>query len=931
MDERYRPEAIEHEAQAFWDESRAFEVREDPSREKFYCLSMFPYPSGKLHMGHVRNYTIGDVISRYQRMRGRNVLQPMGWDAFGLPAENAAMQNKVPPARWTYRNIEYMKAQLRQLGFAYDWSRELATCRPGYYRWEQWMFTRLFEQGIAYRRESEVNWDPVDRTVLANEQVIDGRGWRSGAVVERRKIPQWFLRITDYCEELLTELDNIDWPEPVKTMQRNWIGRSEGTEIDFAIEAPGAEGPNADGPDADGPDTDGPNTDDPDTDGPNTDDPDTDGPNTDDPDTDGPNADGPNTDDPDTDGPDFDDEYPPLRVFTTRPDTVYGATFMAVAAGHPLAASVAERREDVAAFIEECRRGGTSAAEVETMEKRGMPLGVNAVNPFNGERLPVWVANFVLMGYGTGAVMSVPGHDERDHEFALHYGLPIRQVIAPADGAEADVRAAAWTDRENAVVVNSGEYSGLGFRECFDRMADWLEATGRGARRINYRLHDWGVSRQRYWGCPVPIVHCDACGMVPVPDDQLPVVLPEDVDIEGGGSPLARLAEFVRTTCPKCGADARRDTDTFDTFMESSWYFARFACADADTAKLDERADYWMPVDQYIGGIEHAILHLMYARFYQKLMNEAGLAKVREPFASLLTQGMVVAPTFFREQDGAVRYYAPAEVEVEHDDKGGITGAHALADGAPVEVGSIEKMSKSKNNGVDPEDMIARYGADTVRLYIMETSPPDQMLEWSDRAVEGASKFLRRLWRIVREHLEQGPAPALDVKLLDGPGRELRCRIHETIAKVSDDVGRRYKFNTACAACRELVNEIMAFDADTAARRGVVREALEAVVLMLAPVVPHVCHTLWRALGHRDPVIDAAWPAVDEAAMSRDVIELVVQVNGRLRGHVRVDADADREVVEREAQRNDNVARFIGERPIRKVIVVPGRLVNIVV
>ena len=901
MDERYFPETIERDAQAFWDENRVFEVREDPAREKFYCLSMFPYPSGKLHMGHVRNYTIGDVISRYQRMRGRNVLQPMGWDAFGLPAENAAMQNQVPPARWTYQNIDYMKAQLRRLGFAYDWSREFATCRPEYYRWEQWMFTRLFEKGIAYRRESEVNWDPVDRTVLANEQVIDGRGWRSGAVVVRRKIPQWFLRITDYCEELLTELDNIDWPEPVKTMQRNWIGRSEGTEIDFEVEDPEAEA-EAEAEAANG-----------------------------------------------------DGGQPPLRVFTTRPDTIYGATFMAVAAEHPLAVKVAARRADVAAFIDECRRGGATAAELDTMDKRGMPLGIDAINPFNGERLPVWVANFVLMGYGTGAVMSVPGHDERDHEFALRFGLPIRQVIAPADGTEVDIRTTAWTDKENAVVVNSGEYSGLGFQECFDRMADWLEETGRGVRRINYRLHDWGVSRQRYWGCPVPIVHCDACGMVPVPDDRLPVVLPEDVDIEGGGSPLARLPEFVETTCPKCGADARRDTDTFDTFMESSWYFARFACADADTSKLDERADYWMPVDQYIGGIEHAILHLMYARFYQKLMNEAGLAKAREPFANLLTQGMVVAPTFFRDDNGAVRYHAPAEVEVEHDAKGGITGAHLLADGLPVEVGPIEKMAKSKNNGVDPERMIARYGADTVRLYIIETSPPDQMLEWSDRAVEGASKFLRRLWRIVREHVEEGSVPeldanrpggrpsdqeqvleyvpklALDVNRLDAAGRELRCRIHETIAKVSDDVGRRYKFNTACAACRELINDVMAFDASTDARRSVVREALESVVLMLAPVVPHLCHTLWRSLGHREPVIDAAWPVADEAAMSRDVIELVVQVNGKLRGHVSVGADADREAVEREAQRNDNVARFIGEKPIRKVIVVPGRLVNIVV
>ena len=861
MDERYSPETVEREAQAYWDGNRVFEVREDPAREKFYCLSMFPYPSGKLHMGHVRNYTIGDVISRYQRMRGRNVLQPMGWDAFGLPAENAAMQNKTPPARWTYENIAYMKTQLQRLGFAYDWSRELATCRPEYYRWEQWMFTRLFEQGIAYRRESEVNWDPADQTVLANEQVIDGRGWRSGAVVERRRIAQWFLRITDFAEELLTELDSIDWPESVKVMQRNWIGRSEGVEIDFEV----------------------------------------------------------------------DGEESPLRVFTTRPDTIYGATFMAVAAEHPLAARAAAGRSDVAGFIEECRHRGATAAEIETMDKRGAPLGLDAVNPFSGERIPIWVANFVLMDYGTGALMAVPGHDERDHEFATRHGLPIRQAIAPADGAVVDIEAAPWTDKENIVVVDSGEYSGLGFRECFDRMAQWLERTGRGERRINYRLHDWGVSRQRYWGCPVPIVHCDACGMVPTPDDQLPVLLPEDVEIEGGGSPLARLASFVDTTCPKCGAQARRDTDTFDTFMESSWYFARFCCADANSSKLDERADYWMPVDQYIGGIEHAILHLMYARFYQKLMNEAGLTKVREPFVNLLTQGMVVAETFYRDIDGHTRYYAPTEVEVEHDGRGKITGACARSDAQPVEVGPIEKMSKSKNNGVDPEDMVTRYGADTVRLYIIETSPPDQMLEWSGSAVEGASRFLRKLWRMVREHIEQGPAPAPDAERLDGPSRALRCRIHETIAKVSDDVGRRYKFNTACAACRELINDVAAFDAGAEARRSVVREALEAVVLMLAPVVPHVCHTLWQALGHRGPIIDAPWPAADEAAMARDVIEFVVQVNGKLRGHISIDADAGREAVEREAQRNHNVVRFIGKKPIKKVIVVPGRLVNIVI
>jgi len=854
MDSRYDFEAVERDAQDFWERSGAFRVTEDPSREKFYCLSMFPYPSGRLHMGHVRNYTIGDVISRYQRMLGKNVLQPMGWDAFGLPAENAAKQNDVPPAKWTHENIAYMKGQLRRLGFAYDWSRELATCDPSYYRWEQWLLTRLYAKGLLYRRMAEVNWDPVDQTVLANEQVIDGRGWRSGAPVERREIPHWFLKITDYAEELLEALDALDWPDAVKTMQRNWIGRSEGVEMEFPV--PGAE---------------------------------------------------------------------PLRIYTTRPDTLFGVTYMAVAAGHPLAREAAERDPAVAAFVEECRAGGTSAAELETVEKKGMPIGREAVNPLNGESVPVWVANYVLMGYGTGAIMAVPAHDERDHAFARRYGLPIRQVIAPADGTAIDIEEASWTSKEDIVTVHSGEFSGLGFREAFERIAAHLEARGIGTRRVNYRLRDWGVSRQRYWGCPVPVIHTER-GEIAVPDELLPVTLPEDAEGEDPTAPLARRPSFVATTDPATGRPARRETDTLDTFAESSWYYARFACPDNDRAMLDARADYWLPVDQYVGGIEHAILHLLYARFFHKLMRDEGLLHSDEPFSNLLTQGMVVAETYYREVDGRTEWIAPAEVEVERDDKGKVIGARLKDDGQPVQVGPIEKMSKSKNNGVDPQAMIERYGADTVRLYMMETSPPDQMLEWSDSAVEGASRFLRRLWRITHEHVSGAAAGGAP----DEGARALRRQVHETIAKVSDDVGRRYKFNTAVAACRELVNAV-AEHAGAGRNREVVREALEAVVLMLAPVVPHACHALWRALGHEGAVIDARWPVADPAAMARDEVELVVQVNGKLRGRVTVAAGADRDAVTAAAMQVENVARFVGGKAPRKVIVVPGKLVNVVV
>ncbi|MGE0386138.1 MAG: leucine--tRNA ligase [Gammaproteobacteria bacterium] len=861
MDERYDHRALEPAVQQLWADTRAFKAAEDPGRPKFYCLSMFPYPSGRLHMGHVRNYTIGDVISRFQRMQGRNVLQPMGWDAFGLPAENAAIQNKVPPARWTYENVDYMRRQLQRLGYAYDWDRELATCRPEYYRWEQWLFTRLYRKGLAYKKLAEVNWDPVDQTVLANEQVIDGRGWRSGVPVERREIPQWFFRITAYADELLADIDRLEgWPDAVRTQQRNWIGRSEGVEVDFALA--GREGV--------------------------------------------------------------------LRIYTTRPDTICGATFMAVAANHPLALEVARANADVARFAEECRQGGTSLVAIETTEKRGVPLGVEAVNPLTGDRIPVWAANFVLMTYGTGAIMSVPAHDERDHEFALKYGLPIRPVVFPADGAPIDVQAAAYG--AHGVLRNSGRFDGMTSAQAFDAIAAEFESRGIGRRTVNYRLRDWLVSRQRYWGCPVPIINCDACGAVPVPDDQLPVVLPEDLAVEGAGSPLTRLESFTRTQCPQCGAAARRETDTFDTFVESSWYFARFACPDNDQAMLDDRAGYWLPVDQYIGGIEHAILHLLYARFFQKLMRDAGLSNVREPFTNLLTQGMVLAETFFREgASGQKIYFAPDEVDVTVDDKGKIVGARSLADGEPVLLGGVQSMSKSKRNGIDPGELVDRYGADTVRLYTMFAAPPEQTLEWRESAVEGAYRFIKRLWKLVHDHLAAGAAPALEPGALDGAQRELRRQVHETIAKVTDDVGRRYTFNTAIAAIMELVNAIGRFEDRSVQGRAVLHEAFGAIVRMLAPIAPHACHELWSALGGATPVIDAPWPVVDASARVRESIELVVQVNGKKRGTLAVAADADEGAVRAAALADPQVQRHLEGRAPRKVVVVPGRLINIVV
>ncbi len=814
--ESYDPHSLEAEAQQFWADSCAFEVDEDPARDSYYCLCMFPYPSGKLHIGHVRNYTIGDVISRFKRMCGLNVLQPMGWDAFGMPAENAAIQNNVPPAAWTYQNIDYMRGQLKRLGFGYDWKRELATCKPEYYRWEQWLFTRLMEKGIAYKKTAPVNWCPVDQTVLANEQVIEGRCWRCDTEVERREIAQWFLKITDYADELLAELDHVDWPEQVKTMQRNWIGRSEGLEVEF--EVPG---------------------------------------------------------------------HDSLLIYTTRPDTLYGATFMAIAAEHPLALEAAEKNPEIAKFVDACRKTNTSEAALEKMEKLGCPLGIDAINPVNNESIPIWIANFVLMGYGTGAIMSVPAHDQRDWEFARKYGIEIRQVVEPADGSAIDLDAGSFVTKDGRS-CNSGDLDGLEFDAAFNRISDQIEALGKGSRQVNYRLRDWGVSRQRYWGAPIPVIHCEACGMLPVPEADLPVVLPEDVEFEGIGSPIKKMDSFIQTTCPRCGGAAERETDTFDTFMESSWYQERFACADQHQAMLDERADYWTPVDLYIGGIEHAILHLLYARFYHKLMRDEGLIKSDEPFQRLLTQGMV------------------------------------LKDGS--------KMSKSKGNTIDPQELIDRYGADTVRLFIMFASPPEQTLDWSDAGAEGAYRFLKRFWTAVREHIDAGLERAeIDADALDEAQKAMRLKLHETIRKVSDDFARRLTFNTAIAANMELLNSLARFDDRSPTGAAIRQEVFDNMVLMLAPIIPHVCHRLWRDLGHDSVLIDHPWPEFDAQALVQDRIELVIQVNGKLRGKIEVDADADRERCEAAALANEQAQRFIGDNPVKKVIVVPGKLVNIVV
>ena len=813
MDAQYRPEQIEQEAQQFWESEQTFIVSEQPGKDKFYCLSMFPYPSGRLHIGHVRNYTIGDVVSRYQRMQGKNVMQPMGWDAFGLPAENAALKNNVAPAKWTYENIDYMRGQLKRLGFGYDWNRELATCRPDYYRWERWFFTRLFEKGLVYRKKSTVNWCPNDQTVLANEQVIDGCCWRCDTRVEQKEIPQWFIRITAYAEELLKDLDQLDgWPDQVKAMQRNWIGRSEGVEMDFAL-----------------------------------------------------------------------DGEAPLRVYTTRPDTLMGVSYVAVAAGHPLARKVAATNADVAAFVEECTHNKVAEADIATMDKKGIFTGLYAKHPISGEEVPVWVANFVLMDYGTGAVMAVPAHDQRDYEFAQAYGLPIKQVITAADGSDTDVSEAAFTDKGK--LVNSGKYDGLSSAEAFDAIASDLQAAGLGERKVNYRLRDWGVSRQRYWGAPIPMIEKADGKLVPAPESELPVILPEDVEMDGVQSPIKADPDWAKTAVG--GEAATRETDTFDTFMESSWYYARYCCPDNDQAMLDpEKANYWLPVDQYIGGIEHAILHLLYSRFFHKLLRDAGLVNSDEPFKRLLCQGMV------------------------------------LKDGA--------KMSKSKGNTVDPQEMIEKYGADTVRLFIMFAAPPEQSLEWNDAGVEGANRFLKRLWRLVSEHLEQADVPALDPASLSDDAKTLRRKTHETIQKVSDDYERRLTFNTAIAAVMELCNDVSRFEPAEPQDHAVVREALTAAVQLLAPIVPHICHTLWQALGNGSGLVDSGWPALDESALVKDTIELVVQVNGKVRAKIDAPASADKATLESMAKDAPNAQKFLEGVTIRKVIVVPGKLVNIV-
>jgi len=821
MQQQYPFREIEQQAQQYWEAHNTFAASESSSKPKYYCLSMFPYPSGKLHMGHVRNYTIGDVLSRFHRMRGYNVMQPMGWDAFGLPAENAAIKNNVAPAGWTYSNIEHMKGQLKSLGLGIDWQREIATCKPDYYRWEQWLFTELFKKGLIYKKTATVNWDPVDQTVLANEQVIDGRGWRSGAVVEKRDIPQYFMKITAYAEELLADLDRLEgWPEQVKTMQRNWIGKSYGCEVEFPIlDAAG-------------------------------------------------NA-----------------TAETLKVYTTRPDTLMGATYVAVAAEHALATQAATNNPALQAFIAECKMGSVAEADVATAEKKGMPTGLLVAHPLTGEHLPVWVANYVLISYGEGAVMAVPAHDERDFEFARKYQLPLKTVIKPTDAELAQPLEEAFT--AHGVLFNSGDFDGLDFETASAAIAEALHAKNLGKRRTQYRLRDWGVSRQRYWGCPIPIVHCPSCGEVPVPADQLPVVLPEDVVMDGVGSPIKKDPGFYQTTCPTCGEKATRETDTLDTFFESSWYFARYASFDAANAMADERANYWLPVDQYIGGIEHAILHLLYARFFNKLMRDAGLLNNDEPFTNLLTQGMV------------------------------------LKDGS--------KMSKSKGNTVDPQELIDRYGADTARLFMMFAAPPEQSLEWSDAGVEGAHRFLRRLWKAVADHTEAGNIAPYTGGELSTDLKNLRRQLHQAIEKITDDYARRHAFNTAIAAVMELMNALARIEGNDDTTRAVRQEALEAVVLLLSPIVPHICHTLWQVLKPGQDILEAAWPAADAAALVQDEIELVLQVNGKLRGSMTVAKTADKTTIEQCALTHESLQKYLAEGTVRKIIVVPNKLVNIVV
>ncbi len=922
MDERYSPQQVEQDAQAYWDRHQSFKAVEDPAREKFYCLSMFPYPSGKLHMGHVRNYTIGDVLARFQRMQGKNVLQPMGWDAFGLPAENAAMANNVPPAKWTHDNIAYMRRQLQSLGFAIDWGRELATCKPDYYKWNQWLFLRMLEKGIAYKKTGTVNWDPVDQTVLANEQVIDGRGWRTGALIEKREIPMYYLAITNYAEELLADLDQLsDWPERVRAMQANWIGKSVGVRFAFEYELPATAG---------------------------------------------------------TSHPPLGTSHPPLPlgegagvrvasdfphplpspgergevgeslqkgrlwVFTTRADTIMGVTFCAVAAEHPLATHAARNNPKLAAFIAECQRGSVMEADIATMEKKGMPTGIHVTHPLSGEPIPVWVGNYVLMGYGEGAVMAVPAHDERDFHFAKQYQLAIKQVIAVAgEEFSADAWQEWYADKQRGRCVNSGRYDGLGHAAAVDAIAADLKAKGLGGQQVQWRLRDWGISRQRYWGCPIPIVHCAQCGGVPVPDRDLPVVLPEDCVPDGSGNPLNKRADFVNCKCPKCGADARRETDTMDTFVDSSWYYARYASKRSDLAMVDSETNYWMPVDQYIGGIEHAILHLLYSRFWWKVMRDLGQVQGDEPFRRLLTQGMVLNEIYFRKPaSGRISYYHPADVEIGPDEHGRRV-AVLKSDGRPVESGGIGTMSKSKNNGVDPQALIEQYGADTARLFMMFAAPPQDTLEWSDSGVEGAHRFLKRLWTFAHKN-----APKLELyftdrdsadrflQRADGDPKEVRREVHAALKQANFDM-QRMQFNTVVSACMKILRALerpMVVGANVEnTEAAVIAEGLGILLRVLAPVTPHICHHLWKELGYGDDILNARWPESLEAALTQDEIELVVQVNGKLRGRVAVPAAADEAQVRALAVADENVARHVSGKQVRKVIVVPGKLVNIVV
>ncbi|MGI8464196.1 leucine--tRNA ligase [Pectobacterium punjabense] len=859
MQEQYRPEEIEADVQLHWQEKQTFKVTEQPGKEKYYCLSMLPYPSGRLHMGHVRNYTIGDVISRYQRMLGKNVLQPIGWDAFGLPAEGAAVKNNTAPAPWTYANIDYMKNQLKLLGFGYDWDREVATCKPDYYRWEQWFFTKLYEKGLVYKKTSAVNWCPNDQTVLANEQVIDGCCWRCDTKVERKEIPQWFIKITAYADQLLNDLDTLEsWPEQVKTMQRNWIGRSEGVEITFDVA----------------------------------------------------------------------DSAEKLTVYTTRPDTFMGVTYVAVAAGHPLAAQAAAANPALADFIAECRNTKVAEADMATMEKKGMATGLYAIHPLNGEKVAIWVANFVLMEYGTGAVMAVPGHDQRDWEFATKYDLSIKPVILNADGSEPDLSAEAMTEKGN--LFNSGEFDGLDFDAAFNAIADKLVEKGIGERKVNYRLRDWGVSRQRYWGAPIPMVTLEDGTVIPTPEDQLPVILPEDVVMDGITSPLKSNPEWAKTTVN--GQPALRETDTFDTFMESSWYYARYTCPQYDQGMLDPAAaNYWLPVDQYVGGIEHAIMHLMYFRFFHKLMRDAGLVTSDEPAKRLLCQGMVLADAFYYLGNNGERIWvSPTDVTVERDEKGRIVKA-VDNEGRDVIYAGMSKMSKSKNNGIDPQVMVEKYGADTVRLFMMFASPAEMTLEWQESGVEGANRFLKRVWRQAFEHTEKGATTSLDVATLTEDQKSLRRDLHKTIAKVTDDIGRRQTFNTAIAAIMELMNKLAKAPQESDQDRALTQETLLAVVRMLYPFTPHVCFTLWQALQGEGDVDTAPWPVADENAMVEDSKLVVVQVNGKVRGKITVAADASEEQVRERAAQEPLVAKYLDGVTVRKVIYVPGKLLNLVV